>query len=360
MKRNFLIGLAGISLALCVALIGCDQDGGGGGSGKGSVLTGTVTIIGTAKVGQTLTTNTGNLGGSGTITYQWKKGDSAQTINIGIGIDANAYTPVVADEGKYLAVTVTRVGYTGSVTSLPTPAVLNENVAAPTVTGVTVFPATASVAQGATQLFSASVAGTNNPAQTVTWTIVEANKAAGTTIVNGLLTVAVNETLSALTVRATSTVDTGKSGEATVTVNIKNVNSGSKTLTFKLTPISVNNFTVTVSGGTWKSGTFMWKNDGTALSFDNAIDCSPGITYSYQDIIVTRTSDTVLTFTLLPKGIQDNSGTIRLGESEYGAWFLAMHCTGDYGSIDGYTITYINEDYNYVIASDSGTAAYYL
>jgi hypothetical protein len=32
-KRNFLIAMAGISLALCVALIGCDQDGGGGGSG---------------------------------------------------------------------------------------------------------------------------------------------------------------------------------------------------------------------------------------------------------------------------------------------------------------------------------------
>ena len=48
---------------------------------------------------------------------------------------------------------------------------------------------------------------------------MEANKAARTSIsANGLLTVAADETLTTLTVRATSTVDTSKSSMATVTV----------------------------------------------------------------------------------------------------------------------------------------------
>jgi hypothetical protein len=41
----------------------------------------------------------------------------------------------------------------------------------PTVTAVTVSPATVSVPKGGTQSFSATVRGTGNPAQTVTWTL---------------------------------------------------------------------------------------------------------------------------------------------------------------------------------------------
>jgi hypothetical protein len=88
----------------------------------------------------------------------------------------------------------------------------------PTVTSVTVSPPTVSIAKGGTQQFTAAVTGTNNPAQTVTWTIETAGKNAGTTIDGaGKLTVAAAETLTSLTVRATSTVDTTKYGSATVT-----------------------------------------------------------------------------------------------------------------------------------------------
>jgi hypothetical protein len=89
---------------------------------------------------------------------------------------------------------------------------------APTVTSVNVTPATANVAKGGTQSFIASVTGTNSPAQTVTWT-VDAPKATGTTIsAGGVLTVAADETNTSLIIRATSTVDTNKSGTAAVTV----------------------------------------------------------------------------------------------------------------------------------------------
>jgi hypothetical protein len=88
----------------------------------------------------------------------------------------------------------------------------------PTVTGVTVSPGTATVFKGGTQTFTAAVAGTNSPAQTVTWSIDE-TVVAGTAIdTGGVLTVAAGETAASLTVRATSAVDTGKSSTATVTV----------------------------------------------------------------------------------------------------------------------------------------------
>lgn len=88
----------------------------------------------------------------------------------------------------------------------------------PIVSSVTVSPETATVQAGQTQQFQASVEGTNEPAQTVTWTL-SGNLSSGTTIdENGLLTVAGDETATQLTVTATSTVDTGKSGTATITV----------------------------------------------------------------------------------------------------------------------------------------------
>jgi endo-1,4-beta-xylanase len=89
----------------------------------------------------------------------------------------------------------------------------------PTVTSVTITPSTARVAKGANLSFSAKVIGTNNPAQTVTWSIVETGKNSGTSIsTSGLLTIAAAETLPSLTVKATSKVDTAKNGTITVTV----------------------------------------------------------------------------------------------------------------------------------------------
>jgi uncharacterized protein (TIGR02145 family)/uncharacterized repeat protein (TIGR02543 family) len=76
-------------------------------------LTGTVTITGTAQVGQTLTANTANLGGSGTITYQWMLGGN------NIGTNSSTYTLQTTDAGASITVTVTRSDNTGSVTSAP-------------------------------------------------------------------------------------------------------------------------------------------------------------------------------------------------------------------------------------------------
>jgi hypothetical protein len=100
--------------------------------------------------------------------------------------------------------------------SLTFPACEPENTPAIT---VEISPSTASVPKGGSKQFTATVTGPDNPAQTGTWEIVETGKKAGTTIdTTGKLTVASDEALTTLTVKATSTADTTKSGTATVTV----------------------------------------------------------------------------------------------------------------------------------------------
>lgn len=97
----------------------------------------------------------------------------------------------------------------------------------PTVTSVSVSPSPATVQKGGTQQFTATVSGTNNPAQTVRWTVTGGKT--GTSIsTGGLLTVASDETAGALTVTATSTVDTTKSGTAAVTVQAGTVTDAQK------------------------------------------------------------------------------------------------------------------------------------
>ena len=126
------------------------------------------------------------------------------------------------------------VGVSGTIISqIPDPIILDDGrrqeppdtlkpgPSTPTITSVTVSAAgnATSVEKGARLQFSAVVNGTNSPAQTVTWSIVETDKHTNTTITaGGLLTVALEETLQALTIRASSTADPTKSGDRHVSV----------------------------------------------------------------------------------------------------------------------------------------------
>jgi len=88
------------------------------------LLTGTISISGTAKAGETLTAVTGSLGGSGNITYDWQRGDTANASAwTYIGSNSATYIPVASDAGKYIRLTVTRSGNSGSITSNVTSAV---------------------------------------------------------------------------------------------------------------------------------------------------------------------------------------------------------------------------------------------
>lgn len=107
----------------------------------------------------------------------------------------------------------------------------NDNIANPcpfavyapagTVSTVTVDPATATVAKGASKVFTATVAGEGAVSNGVLWSVAgSAAVKAGTKIdENGNLTIAANETNTALTVTATSKQDGTKTGTAAVTVS---------------------------------------------------------------------------------------------------------------------------------------------
>lgn len=83
------------------------------------------------------------------------------------------------------------------------------------ITSVTVTPGTATVTKGQSAQFNASVVTTGLAPKDVTWSV---DSDVSTITDGGVLTVATGETKPSLTVTATSTWDSGKSGTATVTV----------------------------------------------------------------------------------------------------------------------------------------------
>lgn len=83
------------------------------------------------------------------------------------------------------------------------------------VTSVAVTPANASVSKGYTLQLGAEVITTGFAPKTVTWTV---NSELSSIDENGLLSVGENETAKTLTVTATSTFDTKKTGTSTITV----------------------------------------------------------------------------------------------------------------------------------------------
>jgi len=76
-------------------------------------LTGTVSIIGIAEVGETLTVDISNLGGDGWVDYYWKSHGHIVSYN-------DYYTVEEYDIGSTITVTVTRSENAGSITSTPT------------------------------------------------------------------------------------------------------------------------------------------------------------------------------------------------------------------------------------------------
>jgi len=83
------------------------------------ILTGNITITGTAKVSQTLTANTASLNGTtGALEYAWYRknaaGEAISPSNQIEGASAGTYALTSADEGKFITLVVTRTGYTGS------------------------------------------------------------------------------------------------------------------------------------------------------------------------------------------------------------------------------------------------------
>ena len=101
-----------------------------------SALTGTATIDKTApKIGDLLTVSLTSTNNTGTLSYQWKAGDS------NVGTNSATYTVLVGDYGKSITVEITSSIQTGSVTSVGTANVVKKTAptapSAPTLTSKT-------------------------------------------------------------------------------------------------------------------------------------------------------------------------------------------------------------------------------
>ena len=188
--------------------------------------TATVTVLIPTVTGVTVSPATASVARGGTHSYTATvngTNNPAQTVTWSI-VETGRHTQTTINSGGVLTVAAAETLATLTVRATSTfdtsrSGTATATVLLPTVTGVTVTPATAEVQRGATRTFAATVAGTNSPPQTVTWSIDQAGRHAQTTInTNGVLSVAAAETLATLTVRATSTLDTARSGTATVTV----------------------------------------------------------------------------------------------------------------------------------------------
>jgi len=172
--------------------------------------------ITTVEQGKTLTFAAkveGTNGPAQTVTWEVTGGGEGTAITA-----AGVLTAAEAEAvGTKLTVTATSTVDKGKKGSLEVTVV---EVGAITVDTVTVTPATADVGNGRLQQFTAAVAGTGDPAQTVTWSVVSDKTGSKSKISDaGLLLVDGKEEIGAkLTVTATSTVDATKSGTATVTV----------------------------------------------------------------------------------------------------------------------------------------------
>jgi len=178
----------------------------------------------------------------------------------------------------------------------------------PTVYGVTVSPSTATVVRGLVATFSATFTATANPPQTVTWSIVQTNKHAQTTIdANGVLTVSASETLTSLTVRATSTYDSTKFGDATVTITA--TGSGTEASPRILTSGTSHSGTVTLNGFYWYAfpvtqGTTyrIWWNDSYQGNSTKTADVIVGARYAGGNIIFGGSGTTWSTGTSVDSG----------------------------------------------------------
>jgi len=177
----------------------------------------TVNITGIAQVGHTLSVDIE--GPADNVSYQWTRGDTAEADGAPIsGATSSTYLLTENDEGKFIKVIVTVNGSSAGVTSPATKQVLSASAPTPTVTAVTVSPATISLEKGESRVFKVTVTGENDPDTRVIWTVTGGADSGTFITIDGSLTVAEGETATTLTVKAVSTADDSKFGTAAVTV----------------------------------------------------------------------------------------------------------------------------------------------
>ncbi|WP_409345211.1 Ig-like domain-containing protein [Paenibacillus sp. MBLB4367] len=153
-----------------------------------------------------LTASVDAVGGAAT-TVAWSSSDAGNKVTV--NSTGNVTVAADASPGDYTitATSTADTGKTGTATITVT--------AAPAINSVTVIPNAASVVQGGSKQLTASVDAVGGAVTSVTWKSNDAKVAVSST---GNVTVAADATPGDYTIKATSTVDTGKTGTATITV----------------------------------------------------------------------------------------------------------------------------------------------
>ena len=256
-------------------------------------LTGTVSIDGTAQVGQTLTANTTNLGGSGLITFQWQRSGNL------IGSNNSTYTVQSTDINSTISVTVTRSANSGSVTSNPTAPVVS-------LTTVTLNNITAngSVTQTTTQLtlvFSQVISGLT--ANDITLSGVSGVQKETLSNLGSTYTLSI----SGFSVGGTLSVSVVKSGYI-FSGNPKQVS------VYYAIPVTFSNLTANGSSTTTTTTlTLTFNRDIIGFKIDD-IEIIPGVTGTTKDSL-TRTGTGIYNLTL---GNVSESGQISVSASKSG------------------------------------------
>ncbi|HIV21174.1 MAG TPA: S-layer homology domain-containing protein [Candidatus Scatomorpha stercorigallinarum] len=184
------------------------------------------------------------------------------------------------------------------------------------ITSVTVSPPAATVEAGQMQQFTATVSGTGEFSQEVTWS-VSGGVSAGTSIsANGLLTVAADETATSLTVTATASGDSSKSASVTVTVTPPESVTG-----VSISPADATveagqtvQFSATVSGTGGFSQEVTWSvsggvSAGTSISADGLLTVAADETATSLTVMATASGDSSksasVTVTVTPPSTPD-------------------------------------------------------
>ncbi|MDR2543716.1 MAG: Ig-like domain-containing protein [Treponema sp.] len=218
---------------LAFSFIGCDELG----PSNDPTLTGTVTISGFIRVGDSVTANIDlDVEGVFVCIWQSRANPGAPFAPIQSAVQAGiTYAPVDVPAGHDIRVMVSMEGYSGAVYSNIVK-VREHDAVEPVIDNVTVS-GDETINPGQTKNYTATVTGTDLGAddKNVTWSVT--GGITGTNIdANGNLTVASGQTPSSiLTVRATSTIDSTKYGLLSVTV-------------VSTTPPGDNGKTITITG----------------------------------------------------------------------------------------------------------------
>lgn len=215
-------------------------------------------------------------------------------IAIEVATFSGAGTEKIVCDGNFHQVGDLTIGTYDRLTKVFTPS---------NITGVTISPNDVTVALGATQTFTATVSGTGSPEQTVRWSVDGAQSTNTRILDNGELTVATDETASALTVRATSAVDPTKKGEALVVIVSTDITAVTVSPpTSNTAPGSTQQFTVTVTGTPTPPQTVTWTVTGgvsasTIISASGLLTVGSDETASTLIVTARSTVDTTKTGT---------------------------------------------------------------